>query len=182
MPTSSLIDALKQVPDFRTQPRYPLWVVLLLVILGTMSGAIGYRALEAFVVRHQSELLERLDVPYSRLPSDTTIRRVLVRMNFEQLTQVFNRWAQACFASKLDEALAVDGKSIKVSLRDYEQSYQDFVSVVSVFSPRTGMVVGLQSMHNKTTSEIATVQMLLEQLNLQQVCFSLDALHSKKNR
>ena len=177
----SLIDALKQVPDFRTQPRYPLWVILLLVILGTMNGAIGYRALETFVIRHQAQLLELLELPVSRLPSDTTLRRVLVRMNFEQLTQVFNQWAQASFACEAGEALAVDGKSIKVSLKDYERSYQDFVSVVSVYSPRMGVVVGLQSMRNKTTSEIATVQTLLEQLHLQQVCFSMDALHAQKN-
>lgn len=177
----SLIEALKQVPDFRTQPRYPLWVILLLVILGTMNGAVGYRALEAFVIRHPAQLLELLDIPVTRLPSDTTIRRILVRVNFERLTQVFNGWAQASFASEVGEALAVDGKSIKVSLKDYDQSYQDFVSIVSVFSPRTGVVVGLQSMHNKTTSEIATVQTLLEQLPLQQVCFSMDALHTQKN-
>jgi hypothetical protein len=50
----SLIDYLQQVPDFRTQPRYPLWVVLVLVIMGVMSGCTGYRALEDFVVRHQA--------------------------------------------------------------------------------------------------------------------------------
>lgn len=181
MQALSLIEALKQVPDFRTQPRYPLWVILLLVILGTMNGAIGYRALEAFVIRHQAELLELLKVPHSRLPSDTTIRRVLVRVNFEQLTQVFNQWAQATFATEPGEALAVDGKSIKVSVKDDDQRYQDFVSIVSVYSPRQGVVLGLQSMHNRATSEIVTVQTLLEQLHLQQVCFSLDALHTQKN-
>lgn len=54
----SLIEHLKQIPDFRTQPRYPLWVILLLVIMGTMSNAHGYRALEDFVERHQSSLIE----------------------------------------------------------------------------------------------------------------------------
>ena len=42
----NLIHYLQQIPDFRTQPRYPLWVVLLLVIMGVMSGCQGYRALE----------------------------------------------------------------------------------------------------------------------------------------
>ncbi|MUL39389.1 ISAs1 family transposase [Gloeocapsopsis dulcis] len=181
MPPTHLIDALKQVPDFRTQPRYPLWVVLLLVILGTMNGAIGYRALEAFIVRHQAELLELLKMPHSRLPSDTTIRRVLTRVDFEQLRQLFNQWAQASCATEPGEAIAVDGKSIKVSLKDYDQSYQDFVSVVSVYSPRQGVVLGLQSMHNRASSEIVTVQTLLEQLHVQQVCFSFDALHAQKN-
>lgn len=78
MPPVSLIDALKQVPDFRTQPRYPLCVILLLVILGTMNGAIGYRALQALVLAHQAQLLELLAIP-SRLPADPTLRRVAGR-------------------------------------------------------------------------------------------------------
>ena len=45
----SLIAHLKTIPDFRTQPRYPLWVVLLLVIMGILSGTQAYRALEDFV-------------------------------------------------------------------------------------------------------------------------------------
>ena len=49
----SLIHHLKQIPDFCTQPRYPLWVILLLVIVGTLSRCQGYRSLKDFVARHQ---------------------------------------------------------------------------------------------------------------------------------
>ncbi|MDZ4873657.1 MAG: hypothetical protein CLLPBCKN_003053 [Chroococcidiopsis cubana SAG 39.79] len=65
----SLIEHLQRVRDFRTQPRYPLWVVLVLVIMGTMSGCNGYRPLADFVSRHQSLLLELLKLPNQRLPS-----------------------------------------------------------------------------------------------------------------
>jgi hypothetical protein len=102
-------------------------------------------------------------------------------VDFESLTEVFNQWAQEMVELEEQAACAVDGKSIRVSLRDYDPAYQDFVSVVSVLSTRLGMVVALQSMHNKTSSEIATVQTLLERLQLQGVCFSFDALHAKKN-
>ena len=36
----SLIDYLKQIPDFRhsSGTRHPLWLVLLIIILGMMSG------------------------------------------------------------------------------------------------------------------------------------------------
>lgn len=78
----SLIAHLKQIPDFRTQPRYPLWVILLLVIMGTMSGCQGYRALEDFVERHQRVLIELLELPYKRLPSFSTLRRIMVRLDF----------------------------------------------------------------------------------------------------
>ncbi|MBC7824590.1 MAG: hypothetical protein H7126_12100 [Candidatus Parcubacteria bacterium] len=47
----SLIEHLKQIPDFRTQPRYLLWTVLLLVIMGIMSDCFGYRALGDFDIR-----------------------------------------------------------------------------------------------------------------------------------
>jgi hypothetical protein len=74
-----------------------------------------------------------------------------------------------------------DGKSIRVSLRDYDQAYPDFVSVVSVLSTRRGLFIGLQFRHNQTSSEMATVPTLLEHLQWQGVCFSFDALHAKKN-
>lgn len=75
----------------------------------------------------------------------------------------------------------MDGKSIKATVQNYDQPYQDFISVVSAFSVLQGTVVGLQSMHNRGESEIVTVRTLLETLNLQDVCFSLDALHTQKN-
>jgi hypothetical protein len=73
------------------------------------------------------------------------------------------------------------GKSIKASVRDYDKSYQDFISVVSAFSVSQGVVVGLRSMHNHDTSEIATVQSLLEVLDVHGACFTFDALHTQKS-
>ena len=41
----SLIDYLKQIPDSRARSglRHPLWLVLLIIIMGMMSGYWGYR-------------------------------------------------------------------------------------------------------------------------------------------
>lgn len=176
----SLILHLQQIRDFRSQPRYALSVVLLLVIMGTMSGCLGYRALEDFVERHQKVLLELMELPQKRLPSYSTIRRVMVRIDFHALTEAFNAWANEAFAYQLSEQVAVDGKSIKASVKDYDNSYQDFVSVVSAFSVQQGVVVGLQPMYNRQASEIVTVQSLLDVLQLKGVCFSMDALHTQK--
>ena len=74
----------------------------------------------------------------------------------------------------------MDDKGIKASLRNYQQSYQDFVSVVSAFSVQQGVVVGLESMRNQDCSEIKTAQVLLEKLQLKGVCLTLDALHTQK--
>lgn len=177
----SLIEHLKQVRDFRTQPRYELWVVLLLVIMGTMSGGTSYRALAEFVERHQAQLLEVMELPHNRLPSYSTIRQVLVRINFESLTTAFNAWATEVIDLQPGEQLAVDGKSIKASVVEYDSRYQDFVNLVSAFCVRSGVVVGLLPRHSSEGSEIETVIQLLSALPLSGVCFSLDALHTQKN-
>lgn len=60
--TVSLIETLQQVEDFRSArgKRYPLWVVLLLVILGMMSQCQGYLSLEGFASRHKEALMAAL--------------------------------------------------------------------------------------------------------------------------
>lgn len=176
----SLITHLQGIRDFRTQPRYPLWVVLLLVIMGTMSGCSGYRALEDFVGRHQRVLLELLDLPYKRLPSFSTLRRIMIRIDFVALTEAFNAWAAEAFGISALEQIAIDGKSIKASVKDYNNAYQDFISVVSAYSTEQGIVMRLQPMSNHATSEIVTVQTLLKEMQLEGACFSFDALHTQK--
>jgi hypothetical protein len=77
------IEALSLVKDFRAArgQRYPLWLVLLLVIMGTMSGCRGYRALEEFASRHHQALLERLSIPLNRYSSDSMFRRIMMNIN-----------------------------------------------------------------------------------------------------
>ncbi|MBE9207068.1 ISAs1 family transposase [Nostoc sp. LEGE 06077] len=180
----SLITQLKLVKDFRTKQgqRHPLWLVLVLVIMGTMSGCVGYRGLGDFVKRHEKTLIEILEIPKDRVPSYSTNRRVMMRVNFEELTQVFNEWANQYVELSELEWLATDGKSIKATVQDYSSAYQKFISVVSIFSSHQGQVVGLQTMDNKQTSEIATVQNLIAILDLKGVVFSFDALHCQKKQ
>jgi hypothetical protein len=70
---NNLIDILKTIKDFRAPRglRYPLWLILLLAILGSLSGCKGYKALEDFCVRHYGALCECLGICVKRLPSDS---------------------------------------------------------------------------------------------------------------
>lgn len=178
----SLIEHLQKIRDFRSKPTYPIWMVLVLVIMAAMSGLHGYRPTARFVERHQAALLELFGMSHHRLPSLSTLRRIIVRLNFAQVTLSFNTWAQETFEIEPAQQLAIDGKSIKASVRDYEKSYQDFINIVSVFSVTQGVAVFLQPMSNQQTSEIETVRQLLKALQLEGVCFSLDALHTQKKQ
>lgn len=179
---ANLIDRLCLVKDFRKArgQRYPLWLVLLLVIMGTMSGCTGYSALEDFAQRHYQALVLRLSLPQQRLPSDSTFRRIMSLIDFEQLARVFNQWAKDYVTLEESEWLAIDGKSIRGTVSNSNNPYQNFVMVVSVFSTTQGLTVSLSQFHNQDNSEIALVQAMLEALDLSNVVFSFDALHCQK--
>jgi hypothetical protein len=180
----NLLEALAQVQDFRAPRgrRYPLWLLLLLVIMGTISGCLGYCALEDFCRRHHDALVASLQLPPTRFPSDSTFRRVMMGIDFTDLAKVFNNWANDWIPTQEQDWLGVDGKSIKATLRNYDKAYQDFINVVSVFSTRCGVAIALQQFHNKQTSEIAVVQALLAGLELQGVVFTFDSLHCQKKQ
>jgi hypothetical protein len=184
MMTTCLIEELKKIEDFRISEgrRHPLWIVLLIVIMGTMSGYLGYRALGDFVARHREALIITLKVPKKRLPSYSTIRRVMMGIDFEQFIEVFNNWAIAALPIEERRWLAVDGKTINGSQVIDEKSYSKFVQVVSVFSTATGITVGMSSWVSSEKSEIVVGQNLIKALRLEGVVFSLDALHCQKKR
>jgi hypothetical protein len=52
---------------------------------------------------------------------------------------------------------------------------------VSAFTHQSGVVLRLQVMNNKQTSEIEVVRQLIAALSGQPIVFTLDALHCQKN-
>lgn len=180
---ANLIESLQTIRDFRAAQgrRYQLWLILLLIIMGTISGCRGYQALEDFGVRHYRVLSEKLGLTVNRLPSDTTFRRILHRLDFHLLTQQFGQWASSSFDIKPNEWIAIDGKSIKGTVTEPQTAYQNFVNVVSLYSTQMGVVLATEQFESKNTSELKVVQNLLEALQIKGVVFTLDALHTQKN-
>jgi DDE_Tnp_1-associated len=181
--TLNLIEHLKQIPDYRKAKgkRHALWLVMMLVLLGTLCGYRGYRPLADFSQQHWQSLCELLELPAeTRIPSYSTFRRVLQRVDFEPILGLFNQWSQR-FIRLLDPTwVAADGKSLKSTLTDYSESYQNFVTTVSAFTHHSGVVLHLQVMDNQQTSEIEVVRQLIAALAGQPIVFTLDALHCQK--
>ena len=67
-----LISYLKAIPDARMRRgvRIPAWHLLLVAVLGIMSGCQGLRDLERFAIRPHSVLNEALGIELRRPPSD----------------------------------------------------------------------------------------------------------------
>lgn len=180
----SLVELLQTVPEFRhlRGQRHELWFILLLMIVGAMCGYWGYRPLAEFSQLYGAQVCQYLNHPLPRrLPSHSTFRRVILALDFQVFAQVFNQWAQHYVPIEPGEWLAVDGKSIKGSVSDFDTHQQNFVMLVSVFSHKRGFVLHSQPMKNKAISELHVVQQLLEVLDLSGAVVTADALHTQKN-
>ena len=180
---ANLITSLQEIRDFRASQgrRYPLWLILLLVVMGTISGCRSYYALEDFGARHYGAVSEQLGLTVTRLPSDTTFRRILQKLDFQALAQQFGQWVNSTFTLEPGEWVAMDGKSIRGTVTEPGTAYQNFVNMVSVYRPNQGIVLASQQFESKHNSELKVVQTMLEALQLERVVFTLDALHCQKN-
>ncbi len=161
--------------------RHQLSDVLLMCIMAMMSGYQGYREIGRFLSRNRKELQQALGLLH-QVPSYVTVRAILQRVDFEKLSAAFNRWAMQYVPMCRKDTKAVDGKAIASTTSGCFDAYQNFVSLVSVFSAQRGLVLSCTKHENKKASEIPTVQALISALDVKGELFTLDALHCQKKR
>jgi hypothetical protein len=180
---SSLIDALKEIPDPRKArgKSHPLWILLLLIIMGTIAGYQGYRPLETFVQEHYEPLCRSLGIEFKR-PSYSTYRRIMMTVSFDDLSECFEQWMNSHSATVLPDnrVSGLDGKRIRQTLRD-AKGKDRFVGLVSLFGLEQGVTLKVQALTETDHSEIKVVETLLETLQVSGLVISMDALHTPKN-
>lgn len=180
---TSLITKLESLKDHRRAEgtRHDLTTIILITIMAIMSHVYTYRGIESFIKRHKQDLIKQLNIKKDRVPSYPTLRRVLMKLNFNDVAEVFKQWILENDLVSSESWISIDGKSIRSTVTDYNSINQNFVSIVSAFAHNTGIVIMSESYQNKKSSEISVVENLIQALGLQDMTFTLDALHSKKN-
>lgn len=178
----TLIEQLKQIRDPRyiRGLRHPLWMLLMLSLLGFLCGYRGYRPLADFCCQHESSLRDLLELaPTQAMPSYSTFRRTSLQVDLQGWVETFNAWSGSTLPSDIAALWSIDGKSIRSTSTGGNTSAQNFMSVVSVYEQRLG-VLRLSLMENAKVSEIQVAQALIAQLPALPTgqCFSLDALHT----
>jgi hypothetical protein len=85
-----LISFLKAIPDgrYRRGVRYPQWFLLLVAVLGILSGCRSSRDPEAFARRHREALNQALGLDFKRWPSDATFLYLFNKAHLQEFGQV----------------------------------------------------------------------------------------------
>jgi predicted transposase YbfD/YdcC len=174
----SLYEEFSKLSDVRRAQgkRHPLELVIMIVILSIMSGWDGYRAVGDFIEKNKKELIELLKPKKNRLPSFSTIRRVMKSVNFDELCVLFERWAKIHIRIKEKEWISIDGKAIRGTLSDDEKR---FVNLVSLFCVEKKQVFSMGKVDDKS-NEIPKVQELIEKFPVKKVIYRMDAMHCQK--
>ena len=74
------------------------------------------------------------------------------------MAQQFEQWVDSTFTLEPDEWVAIDGKSIRGTVTEPGTAYQNFVSLVLVYSYQQGVVLAAQQFESKHNSELKVVQ------------------------
>jgi hypothetical protein len=180
----SIVEFFDSIPDSRrgAGQRHEQSFVLLLVLMSTMSGYIGYRSIGDFIKKNRSSLLKNLQPKKNRLPSFYTIRRVMQGIDFTLVSTAFHQWAKQYVKITEQEWVSIDGKAIGGTLSDPGTNHQHFVNLVSAYCSKQKLVISNALVLNSKESEIPVVTQLIEALDISGVTFTLDALHCQKKR
>lgn len=156
--------------------RHKIELVIMLVILSIMNGHDGYHSIGDFINKNAEELIALFKPKKGRLPSFSTVRRVMKNINFDELCALFEKWAKNNIQIKEKEWISLDGKSIKGTISDDEHK---FVNIVSLFCIEKKQVFSMGKVDDKS-NEIPKVQELIEKFPVKRVIYRMDAMHCQK--
>jgi DDE_Tnp_1-associated len=110
MSTLAIVEVFRDLPDLRRTAglRHEQALCLALFTLAISAGCRGFLAIQDWLSGYHSELLELFTPPKSRLPSYSTIRRVLLELDYEAYSHCLARFFQ--IEPRVGETIAIDGK------------------------------------------------------------------------
>jgi hypothetical protein len=182
--TKSLLQALEALPDPRRHRGWRHRRVASIVAIATAAIIAGNNSLidiGDFAQALNQNQLRSLGASRDRhtgkyiAPSETTIRRVLQRLDPTQLDGIITEWMRSHLQDLGIAALAVDGKCARTAAKINGQPLQLF----GALDTHTQLFCRQIRIPAKT-NEIPALQDLLQDLDLRGTLVSADALHTHK--
>ncbi len=160
--------------------RYELKYIILFSIMAILSNAKSYRQISSFIKMHYKTLDKDFYLNWKRPPSYSTVRNIIQGTASKELESCFRSYSQALSNQGNNNAgasIAVDGKVLRGSYNNFED--KKAIQVLSFFETGQGLILAHEVIEEKT-NEIPVFQRLINELQLEGVVYTLDALHCQK--
>lgn len=180
MSTLAIIEAFRVLPDLRRGAgrRHDQALCLSLFTLAVSAGCRGFLSISDWLGSYRAELLELFAPPKGRLPSYSTIRRVLLNLDHEAYSLCLAEFFG--IEPMKGETIALDGKVLRSSYaRDTTDSHRA-IQLVTVYVIERGLILPIQPV-DKKSNEITALPPVLKTLAHRGVVFAFDALNTQKN-
>lgn len=192
---ASLYRAFAQVTDGRKAKgkRYPLPLLLTLLLLGKLAGETGINGIVEWIKERQAWLRGQLNWP-KRFPTNSTYSEALARCDAQEIVTVIAgvllkaRAVEQCGdepsrlqANKQEETLthvAMDGKTLRGTL-GHESEGQPSVHLLSLYECQSGIVLTQRAVQSKE-NEISAAAALVHPALVKGRIISTDAMHTQK--
>ncbi len=167
-----LLEAFADLPDVRRAAgkRHHMALCLALFTLAVTAGNRGFIAIGDWLKSYRSELIALFKPPKQRLPSYSTIRRVLLNLDYSDYSAAL---AQFFGIEPLPgETLAVDGKVLRGSYQletdNPDSPPHPAIMLVTAYLVERGLILEPYPVNCKT-NEIKALPAFIEQLALKGV-------------
>ena len=183
MTSLAIVEAFSGLPDSRRGAgrRHSQALCLALFTLAISAGCRGFLAINDWLTSYHAELLELFNPPKGRLPSYSTIRRVLLEIDYKTYSSCLARFFQV--EPRAGETIAMDGKVSRHSYnRETPASTTDShpaIQLVTVYIVERGLILPIQPVDSKS-NEIKAIPPVLQVLAERGVVFAFDALNTQK--
>jgi len=179
-----LLKYLKQIPDHRrSQGRmFDLPHMLLFSILAIASGADSYRKMAIFIEENFKTLQKQFDPKWKRQPSYNSIRHTIHKLNQKETEKAFRKYSRdiTVFKDRKLQTVSLDGKALKHSFDNVAD--ERFKQILSAFSPKQNLILAHEKIGLSKKNEINLAIQMLKDLDINNVIYTLDALHTQKKR
>lgn len=180
----AIVEAFADLPDTRRTAgqRHRQALCLALFTLAVAAGNRGFLAIGDWLKAYHDELVALFSPPKERLPSYSTIRRALLRLEYPVYAACLARFFGV--QPLPGETIATDGKVLRGSYEgisdDPDVDSHPAILLVTAYLVERGLILEPYEVESKT-NEITALPAFIQQMALQGVVFAFDAISTQKN-
>jgi hypothetical protein len=180
----AIVEAFSELADTRrsTGKRHHQALCFALFTLGVAAGNRGFLAIGDWLKAYHSDLVALFQPEKGRLPSYSTIRRALLRTEYQAYAACLARFFG--IQPLPGETIAMDGKVLRGSYEaisdDETVNSHPAIMLVSAYIIERGLIMDPYQVPSKT-NEVTAIPAFIEQMAVQGVVFAFDAISTPKN-